>query len=308
MAPYTFTVFTPTFNRAHTLDRLYASLARQTDRDFEWVVVDDGSVDGTAAKIEGWIREAPFPIVHERQENRGKHVAHNRGVRLARGELFVAVDSDDELEPEALERFHRHWSALSPEERAGYIGVAAFCRDGATGAVIGRPPSGPIKADALECVFRRQIHHDVAACVRTDLMRAYPFPEPPGSVTYVPESTVWNRMMRGRRFVLTGDILAVKHYGNDGLTLNLTRSFIVHAEARHQYYLGNLNENADVMLRCGKRRYVKDAVQLARTMFHAGRTVRQTWRNLRGALNRAVFVAALPLGWCMHLADRRAVR
>src|SRR5688572_23550113 len=106
---YTFTVFTPTHNRAHTLQRVYDSLRGQTFRDFEWLIVDDGSKDGTDRLAAAWARSADFEIRYRRQPNRGKHVAFNAGVRDARGELFLPLDSDDACVPRALERFIHHW-------------------------------------------------------------------------------------------------------------------------------------------------------------------------------------------------------
>ena len=99
-ARYTFTVFTPTCNRCATLPRVYASLAAQTFRDFEWLIVDDGSTDCTAALVDKWTAQADFPIRYLRQENRGKHIASNRAVREARGELFLVLDSDDACVPQ----------------------------------------------------------------------------------------------------------------------------------------------------------------------------------------------------------------
>ena len=70
-----FTVFTPTYERAHTLARVYDSLCAQTFSDFEWVIVDDGSTDGTADLVVGWQTENRFPISYEKQPNQGKHIA-----------------------------------------------------------------------------------------------------------------------------------------------------------------------------------------------------------------------------------------
>src|SRR5690242_19362698 len=102
--PPLFTVFTPTYNRAHTIERVYRSLCTQNCRDFEWLVVDDGSTDGTEALIRQWQHEAEFPIRYFWQPNAGKHVAMNRGVAEASGSLFLTLDSDDACVPWALER------------------------------------------------------------------------------------------------------------------------------------------------------------------------------------------------------------
>ena len=141
-----FTVFTPTYNRAATLPRVYASLAAQTCRDFEWLVVDDGSTDGTAALVEGWRRAAPFPLRYLRQANAGKHVAHNRGVAAARGALFLTLDSDDACVPEALARFRHHWEAIPAAARGGFSAVTALCVDPA-GQLLGPPFPRDIQAE-----------------------------------------------------------------------------------------------------------------------------------------------------------------
>ena len=88
-----FTVITPTYNRAHTLERVYLSLREQSFQDFEWVIVDDGSTDSTRTMVMAWQQEASFPIHYVWQKNQHKKTAFNRGVRKANGELVVAVDS-----------------------------------------------------------------------------------------------------------------------------------------------------------------------------------------------------------------------
>lgn len=126
---YKFTVFTPTYNRVQTLSRVYESLQVQTFSDFEWLIVDDGSVDRTRELVEGWQMEACFPIHYLWQENQGKHVAFNYALQEARGELFLTLDSDDACVPEALERFYFHWNAI-PENRKGqFSAVTALCKD-----------------------------------------------------------------------------------------------------------------------------------------------------------------------------------
>ena len=96
------TILTPTFNRAHLLPRLFESLTHQTDFDFEWLVIDDGSTDGTSDLFAGnTFLSAPFPIRYYRQENGGKHCALNAGVKQAKGDFIFIADSDDWLLPQS---------------------------------------------------------------------------------------------------------------------------------------------------------------------------------------------------------------
>ena len=110
------TVFTPTYNRAYIIENLYRSLQRQTFRDFEWLIVDDGSSDNTEEVIASWQNEGnDFPIRYFKKENGGKCRAINYGVDRAEGELFFNVDSDDYLLDDALEKIDR-WERELPKD------------------------------------------------------------------------------------------------------------------------------------------------------------------------------------------------
>lgn len=90
-----FTIFTPTYNRAYILPKLYQSLLRQSNKDFEWLVIDDGSTDNTETLVQKYINENKIPIRYYLQKNQGKHIAINKALNLANGEYIVTVDSDD---------------------------------------------------------------------------------------------------------------------------------------------------------------------------------------------------------------------
>ncbi len=120
---YCFTVFTPTYNRAHTLPKVYASLQAQTFRDFEWLIVDDGSIDNTSEMVTAWLaEETTLALRYRYQPNGHKKIAINHGVREARGALFLILDSDDEIPPNALQILHDAWLSIPDDERTGFAG------------------------------------------------------------------------------------------------------------------------------------------------------------------------------------------
>ena len=96
-------MFTPAFNRANTLHRVFDSLKTQSHRSFEWIVVDDGSIDNTKKIVSCFQGIADFPIRYFYQPNSGKHVAINRGVDRAKGEFFLIADADDAFKPQTLQ-------------------------------------------------------------------------------------------------------------------------------------------------------------------------------------------------------------
>ncbi len=120
------TIITPTFNRAHTLPRLYESLKQQSEKSFEWLVVDDGSTDSTEDLLSAYSGEGVLKLRVVRQENGGKHVAVNTGVLHATGDWIFIVDSDDMLTPGAVGRITRDIAAHASRMLVGLCYRKAF--------------------------------------------------------------------------------------------------------------------------------------------------------------------------------------
>src|SRR5699024_101291 len=119
-------ICTPTYNRAYTLSRLYESLLEQTDKDFEWVVVADGSTDNTKEIVQEWSDEGKILINYIYQSNQGKHVALNKGMEVARGILFTCLDSDDWFYHNAVQIVREKWTEKPNEEIAGIIALDTY--------------------------------------------------------------------------------------------------------------------------------------------------------------------------------------
>jgi glycosyltransferase involved in cell wall biosynthesis len=262
MPPPQFTIFTPTFNRVGWLPRVYESLRAQTLRDFEWVIGDDGSTDGTRSLVAGWRDAAAFPIRYFFSPNRGKHAVYNEAVRLARGELFTVLDSDDAIVPRGLERLLFHWNSIPESARLQYSGVVCLSMNERSD-VVGRP----FPADVVDCR-----HYEIEArlgapgekwgCHRTSILREFPFPEAPGE-RYCPDALVWNRI--GRRYLVRNVNEPLRVYSTQpgGIMAGLPRALIASPNLARLYYREYLE--LDVPVRWALRR----AVNYVRFSLHA---------------------------------------
>ena len=196
---FLFTIFTPTYNRAYILPRLYESIRKQTFRDFEWIIVDDGSTDNTRELVESWQRENnDFPIRYFWQPNQHKKVAFNRAVFHARGKYFVVIDDDDELLPDALEQFKRMWETIPAEKLDEYAGILSLCLDD-YGKIVGSPfPYEPLDGTFVEIYFKYKYEGEKHICLRTDVAKQYPYPE--DIPNYVPDALAYLRMSGKYKF------------------------------------------------------------------------------------------------------------
>lgn len=214
------TVFTPTYNRAHTLPRLFRSLQEQTFRDFEWLVVDDGSSDDTPALLDRMRFADVLDMRWVCTENGGKHRAVNTGVRLALGELFFIVDSDDILVPDALEQLAKHYGQIRDDASfAGVSGMRAWPD--------GRKIGSPCRFETLDCTFvefrhKHRMTGDVAEAYRTEVLRRFPFPEYPGE-KFVSEALVWSRIAAEHKLRYFDRNIYLCEYLPDGLTRSIDR-------------------------------------------------------------------------------------
>ncbi len=218
-----FTVFTPTYNRKVVLHRVYKSLLRQTFRDFEWLIIDDGSMDGTKELVESWQNDPAtwFPIRYCWQKNQHKKAAHNHGVREAHGELFLPLDSDDYCTQDALKRLAFHWFEIPEAERDGFSAVTALCTY-ENGAIVGDrfPCEQWIDSDSMEIRYRYGITGEKWGFQRLDVLKQFPFPENiPG---HVPEGIVWSQIARHYRTRFVNEPLRIYCQDESGDIKQLT--------------------------------------------------------------------------------------
>lgn len=217
------TVFTPTYNRAYIITKLFESLKEQEFKDFEWLIVDDGSFDGTELLFEKFKKEdIAFEIRYYKKENGGKHRAINYGLELANGELFFIVDSDDSLPKDSLKKVMEVYSSIKNKEGfAGVVGTKFY----SDGNIVGKTFDGDfIDATALERK-RYSIIGDKAEVFITSVLRKYPFPEFEGE-NFISEGIVWNKIASdGYKMRWFNYNIYKCDYLEDGLTNNLRNNY-----------------------------------------------------------------------------------
>lgn len=219
-------ILTPTYNRGKLLLPLYDSLKNLTFKDFEWLIVDDGSEDDTEQYALSWIEHnienAEFPIRYIKKSNGGKHTAINRGVREAIGELILILDSDDTLPVDSLETI-----ALYYEQCKGYKDCAGVCGLMAhhDGQLIGSGfPKEPMYESALQFRYAEKgnVTGDLLEVYKTSVMREFPFPEIENE-RFCPESLVWNRIANKYKLFCFNKIVYYRDYLEGGLTSKIVR-------------------------------------------------------------------------------------
>jgi glycosyltransferase involved in cell wall biosynthesis len=300
---YTFTVFTPTYNRAGTLPRVYESLRQQTFRDFEWLVVDDGSTDGTEQLVQGWQTTSEFPIRYIRQQNQGKPAATNRATQEAQGELLATVDSDDACVPESLERLKYYWDAIPGEQKEKFAAVTALCKD-QNGRLVGdKFPQDVWDADAIELYFKHTIKGDKWGFQRTDAYKEFPFPTSPvPNPRFNCEGLTYLALSRKYKTRFVNEILKVYHIDDgagDHLSL-LDPATMTGPALFHKYILEQLT---DWLFRSPWKMF-RSAINFSRYSFGMGKSAWSQLKELHSGMGRLLVGLALPFGFAMSLRDR----
>lgn len=223
------TIFTPTYNRAYTLTRLYNSLLKQENKNFEWLIIDDGSKDNTKELVNGFIKEDKIIINYVYQENKGKYKAINKALDLAKGKLFMIVDSDDYLTNDAIDIIEKYYNQIKSDDN--YIGVVGLKGKNEKEAHIGYFNEKKeknkyysleyIDATYIEYRHKYKISGDRAEVCVTDKMRKYKFPEE-NDEKFMNEGYIWNQIGNdGHKFRYFNKIIYIAEYLEDGLSKNM---------------------------------------------------------------------------------------
>jgi glycosyltransferase involved in cell wall biosynthesis len=218
------TIFTATYNRSSHLKILFESLQRQTNKNFEWILVNDGSTDNTDEVVKELQARANFSFKYYKKENGGKHTAINYGIQYAEGEMWFMVDHDDYLSDDAIEVINEYYPKIKDEEK---ICAVTFLRHHHDGTPIGTQNNpNNIVTDFCSYRFKYRVKGDRAEVIKTEVFKKYlPFPVFKNEI-YATEAILWNRIAKSydSLFIANKNPIYLCEYLLDGLSLRKTKN------------------------------------------------------------------------------------
>ena len=228
-----FTIFTPTFNRKELLEKLYKSLQKQTYKDFEWLIVDDGSADGTKEKVEEFLSEKKLDIKYYFKENGGKQRAYNFATDKANGELFICLDSDDEYVENGLETILKYWKKY---EKNSDIAGMGYLSTYPNREVIGSSfPEKEMISTQFDIYNKYRVKGDKGLMFRTEIIKKYKFPVFDDE-KFITEAVVYNRICEKYKMVYVNEKIEIKEYQEDGLTAKYNNLLLRNPKGQALYH------------------------------------------------------------------------
>ncbi|MBS3200930.1 glycosyltransferase family 2 protein [Turicibacter bilis] len=208
------TILTPTYNRAHTLNKCFESLCNQNCKEFIWLIIDDGSTDNTKEVVNKFLDITPFDIIYKYKENGGKHTALNTGIEMIKTELTFIVDSDDRLTPDAVEIINTTWNMIKDKNLCGINFLRGYSED----TVIGdKFPDSDVVDNGIKIQFNYNVKGDKAEVWRTDLLKTFPFPVY-GDERFLGENIVWWKIALEYDMYYINKIIYITEYLDGGLS------------------------------------------------------------------------------------------
>lgn len=216
------TVFTPAYNRAHTLPRTYESLINQGNKNFIWLIIDDGSSDNTSELVHQWQKiDNGFEIRYVYKENGGMHTAHNTAYELIDTELNVCIDSDDALAPDAIQLIFDAWDKVRDKSYAGLLALDAEFN----GKIIGKGFPENLIETTHNDYYRNGGSGDKKLVLRTDIVRKYPpYPVFEGE-RLVPLGTLYSMIDRDYKLAILDKVVCLVEYQPDGSSNTIIRQY-----------------------------------------------------------------------------------
>lgn len=220
----TITVFTPAYNRAHTLPRTYKSLCEQSSKDFIWMIIDDGSTDGTAQLVKEWqAADNGFVIEYYYKENGGMHTAHNVAYEHIKTELNICIDSDDAMPPSAIEDIVSFWKKHGSDKVAGIIALDSDFN----GNIIGSGLPEDVKQASTDEIYT--LYHcrgDKKFIYRTDIINSVPpYPVFKGE-RIVPLGYKYMIISDNYKMLLLNKTVCLVDYQEDGSTNTIYKQYL----------------------------------------------------------------------------------
>lgn len=289
------TIFTPAYNRAHTLPRTYKSLLEQSCKDFVWLIVDDGSTDNTAELVHAWQQaDNGFEIQYIYKENGGMHTAHNTAYENIHSELNTCIDSDDALAEEAVAKILKKWAQV---KHLGYAGLVGLDVNMNTGAVIGKNFPDDLTETTLSGYYAAGGAGDKKQVYRTDVICGYPpYPVFAGE-KYFSLSYKYLLIDQDYKLAVLNEPLCRVEYQQDGSSLNMCRQYL-------------RNPNGFAKWRLIRMQYAPSIKRLIQDCIHycSSSQIARNKTYIAESPKKVLTALCTPLGWCLTAYIKRKAR
>lgn len=289
------TVFTPAYNRAHTLPRTYVSMQKQDCKEFIWLIVDDGSSDNTAELVKEWQQQNNgFEIRYIYKENGGMHTAHNVAYENIDTELNVCIDSDDELAEGAVRKILTKWEEVKNQ---GYAGIVGLDAEMGTGNIIGTDFGKEITDTTLTGFYARGGMGDKKLVYRTDIIKQYPpYPIFEGE-KYVALAYKYRLIDQKYRLAVLNDVLCNVEYQQDGSSMNMYRQYVSNPKG-FAFWRKICMQYPE-----SKKRMIFDCIHYCSSsqLAHNSRFIKESPKPL-------LTILCIPMGWLLTAYIRRKVK
>lgn len=235
------TIFTPTYNRAHLLPKLFCSLQKQDLKNFEWLIVDDGSTDDTAQTVKELQHEADFSITYIYQENHGKHVAINTAVKATSNDLFLIIDSDDEMIENSSEKILKILPSFLKNQSLAAICFPRYSENEKKTKTNKKIEFDQVISDSIELKNEYGITGEFDYLFKTQILKQYPFPYFAGE-KFIKESVIYKRIDQIYKNMYVNQSIVKGEYLEDGLSSNFRKLLENNPKGSAVAYLETVND------------------------------------------------------------------
>lgn len=285
------TVFTPTYNRKHLLPRLYDSLKNQTDKNFIWMVVDDGSTDRTKELIKQWQEENVIEILYFYKKNEGMHSAHNLAYEKITTPWNTCIDSDDMMAENAVEKIYSQIKDIENDD--DFYAIVGLDADQQANLIGAKFPDELKKIKFNEIYLKYHLTGDKKIVYKTAVMKnlpPYPIYEGERLVPLDYKSLLADQFAYVKP---VNEVWCVVEYQEDGSTKNMLKQYRRHPRG----FAFSRISRIDYGLTFKER--VKNAIHLVSSSLFS-----KDFSSLFKTHHTLLVLSAIPAGILLHLYIR----
>lgn len=301
---YRFTVFTPCYNSEKFIHRVYNSLINQTYKDFEWLVINDASTDNTSEIIKSYIDKAPFDVqFFDLKKNQMITKSLNLAVKHAKGELFLPIGHDDEILPNALEKFNYFWEQYGG---GGISGISCLCRDQFGNLVGNKFPQDILISNYFDIIYHYKTKGEKWGCIKTKVMQE--FLQDESIDKYISEANLWKEIGSNYQTIYVNEILRIYYINQEHHSLSSTSDKLIRYPKGIAFECMQMINKYHAKIKGNYILKIKSYINYVRMSLHSNYKILDIFIKITKRFNKIIVGVFFILGYILYRKDIRDKR